>query len=112
VTETPGLPDDWKQPVRVLQEKAWAALDPAKREHLAGLQRERDEAGMPRWEECLEYDPPLEGESEDAGWTLLMLRPANPRNQRPAELIGQWPTKFAHDELKNAQAIVAEHYLD
>jgi hypothetical protein len=110
VTETPN--EAARSPLVVLQERAWAKLDPATRERVIELRRERDESGEPTWKEERQDDPPIEGESEDSGWTRLVLRPIDPFDTREPILIGSWPTKFLDDEYANEQARAKEHHGD
>jgi hypothetical protein len=103
---TPGLPNDWKPPLRQLQQKVWADLPDRKRERLEGLDRERDANDDWTWQQQLEDDP------DDETWTVLWLRTVDPRDQRPDERIGRWPKSLPEDALARARAIVNEHRLD
>jgi hypothetical protein len=97
---------DWKQPLVVEQEKAWARLDPSERERLDQLQRERDKDGNPVWLHSLEPDP------DDPEFVLWILKPVDPVDPRPNERVGRWLVKAMTVPLERAQAIIEEHRSD
>jgi hypothetical protein len=97
---------NWKQPLVVEQEKAWARLDPSERDRLAQLRSERDEDGNPVWSHWLEPDP------DDSEFVLWMLKPVDPLDPRPNERVGRWLVKAMTVPLERAQAIIAEHRGD
>ena len=100
----PELPDDWHPPIRDVQDRVWAAHP--ERERLDALYRERDAAGERKWEQGIEDDP------DDATWSVLMMRPTDPRDTRSAIRVGRWPKKYVTDQELDARAVVAEHHTD
>ena len=71
----------------------------SERQRLEALWQERDESGAPNWFQIIEQDP------DDGTWSVLMLRPSDARDTRPAERVGRWPSKYVTDEDLNAQAV-------
>jgi hypothetical protein len=100
------LGDDWKQPVQVEQDKAWARLEPPERERILELRNERDETGEPTWMPSLDLDP------EDPEFVVWTLRPVDPLDSRPEERMGRWLVKAITVPLERAQAIAAEYRPD
>jgi hypothetical protein len=98
---------DWHPPRRDLVAKAWADLEPSERERLDELARERDQAGMPAWEQSVVPDP------DDPEWLELWLTPVDRNDStRTGVRIGHWHREQEEGPMRDARAIVDEHSED